>query len=133
MVDKGSQNAKKEVLKDIILGLHKGLSATEAKDRFEKEIGSITSTEIAELEQGLINEGLAPDDIKKFCNVHALIFQSALEDCTSRYESRPSHLPLQTRKPGDRGLLNSTKALVERRLKPAFPFSKQLHLESCAN
>ncbi|MBI4284215.1 MAG: DUF438 domain-containing protein [Chloroflexi bacterium] len=85
-----SQSAKKEIMKDIILKLHKGLPVEVAKDRFEKEVGNISSTEIAEIEQALINEGLSPDEIKKFCNVHALIFQSALKKATSE-ETSPSH------------------------------------------
>ena len=81
---------KKQVMKDIILGLHRGVTAEEAKARFEKEVGNISSTEIAELEQALIDEGLSTDEIKKFCNVHALIFQSALEK-TPADETFPSH------------------------------------------
>lgn len=77
------KQAKKEVLKDIIQNLHAGLTAEKAKERFEKEVGDITSTEIADLEQSLINEGVSPEEIKKFCNVHALIFQSALEKSVS--------------------------------------------------
>lgn len=85
-----SQKTKKDTMRDIILELHRGLTAEAAKDRFEKEIGAITSTEIAELEQSLIDEGLSPDEIKKFCNVHALIFQSALEQIGSQ-DTSPSH------------------------------------------
>ncbi len=81
---------KKETMKDIIKELHQGLSVTGAKERFEKEIGNISSTEIAEIEQSLINEGLPPEEIKKFCNVHTLLFQSALEKATS-VETSPSH------------------------------------------
>jgi hypothetical protein len=85
-----NKHARKETMKDIILKLHAGLSVDEAKERFEKEVGNISSTEIAEIEQTLIDEGLSPDEIKKFCNVHALIFQSALEKSASE-ETFPSH------------------------------------------
>ena len=54
------KQAKKEIMKDIILNLHSGLTAEKAKDRFEKEVGNVTSTEIAEIEQALINDGLLP-------------------------------------------------------------------------
>ena len=89
-----NKQAKKEILKDIILKLHSGLTAEKAKERFEKEVGNISSTEIADLEQSLINEGLSPDEIKKFCNVHALIFQSALEKTPSGelFEAHPVNL-----------------------------------------
>jgi PAS domain S-box-containing protein len=42
------------------------------------------------MEQALINEGLSPEEIKKFCNVHALLFQSALEKSLNK-ETSPSH------------------------------------------
>ncbi|MBI2849944.1 MAG: DUF438 domain-containing protein [Chloroflexi bacterium] len=84
------KKAKTEIMKDIIRKLHSGMTAEAAKERFEKEIGDITSTEIASLEQSLINEGISPEEIKKFCNVHALIFQSALEKAESA-EVNPAH------------------------------------------
>jgi len=85
-----SKDTKKEIMKDIILKLHQGLSVDEAKERFEREIGEISSIEIAELEQSLIVEGLSTDEIKQFCNVHALLFQSALEKASCE-ETSPSH------------------------------------------
>lgn len=90
MVEPLSKDTKKELLKDIILKLHHGLSVDEAKERFEREIGDISSSEIAELEESLIAEGLSPDEIKQFCNVHALLFQSALEKASCE-ETSPSH------------------------------------------
>ncbi|MBI5361201.1 MAG: DUF438 domain-containing protein [Planctomycetes bacterium] len=81
---------KKTVIKDIIRKLHEGATPEESKVRFEKEVGDITSTEIAEIEQSLINDGVTPDEIKKFCNVHALLFEKALKDAATRQES-PSH------------------------------------------
>ena len=77
-------------MKDIILQLHRGLSVEDAKERFEREVGTVSSTEIADIEQTLINEGLSIDEIKKFCNVHALIFQSALEKSAST-DTSPSN------------------------------------------
>ena len=84
------KDKRKEIVKDIILKLHRGLSVEEAKDRFVKEVGSITSSQIAEIEQSLINEGMSPDEIKKFCNVHALLFESALKKVVAKEES-PAH------------------------------------------
>jgi len=79
---------KKEVVKEIILNLHKGLSVEEAKKKLEKEVGTITSSEIAEIEQSLINEGMPVEEIKKFCNVHALLFDSSLSKELSKEESK---------------------------------------------
>ena len=90
MAEQLSKDQKKEVLKDIILKLHEGLSIEAASERFEKEVGTISSVEIAEIEQELINEGLSPEEIKKFCNVHALLFKAALEKAPTQ-ETSPSH------------------------------------------
>ena len=81
---------KAATLKSIITDLHAGLPVEQAKERFEREIGDISTAEIAQLEQGLLDEGVSVDEIKQFCNVHALLFQSALEKAT-REETSPSH------------------------------------------
>ena len=115
MTEQLSKNQKKEVMKDIILKLHKGLSVEAARERFEKEVGTIGSVEIAEIEQELINEGLSPDEIKKFCNVHALLFQAALEKAPTQ-ETSPSH-PIFLFKLENREIekiADSIKALVEK-------------------
>jgi hypothetical protein len=90
MTKNSNKQKQKEIMKDIIRKLHQGLTIEEAKERFEKEIGTASSTEIAEIEQALIDEGLSPEEIKKFCNVHALLFQSALEKSIIK-ETSPSH------------------------------------------
>lgn len=116
MTENLDKQQKKEVMKDIIRQLHKGLSVKEAKERFEKEIGNISSTEIAEIEQSLINEGISPEEIKKFCNVHALLFQSALEQAVSK-ETSPAH-PVHLFKKENREvekLTASLKELMERK------------------
>jgi DUF438 domain-containing protein len=110
-----SKDQKKAIMKDIILKLHEGLSVEVAKERFEKEVGMISSTEIAEIEQGLINEGLSPEEIKKFCNVHALLFKAALEKAPAQ-ETSPSH-PIFLFKLENREIekiADSIKALVEK-------------------
>jgi len=70
---------KMNAIKELLKKLHEGMSVEEAKEKFIKEIGNVTSIEIAEIEQSLIEEGVSPEEIKKFCNVHALLFESSLE------------------------------------------------------
>jgi DUF438 domain-containing protein len=106
-----SKEQKKEIIKDIILELHEGLPVQEAKERFMKEVGDVSSTEIAEIEQSLINEGLSPDEIKKFCNVHALLFQSALQQSVTAEES-PAH-PISLFKLENREIEKITEKLKE--------------------
>jgi PAS domain S-box-containing protein len=111
MAEKFEKEQKKDIMKDIIRKLHEGLSLEEAKNRFEKEIGNVTSTEIAEIEQGLMSEGISPEEIKKFCNVHALLFQSALEKSMDQEES-PAH-PVYLMRQDNREIEKITTALKE--------------------
>lgn len=116
MSEKLSKEEKKKTMKDIILELHQGISVEVAKERFEKEVGNISSTEIAEIEQSLIDEGLSPEEIKKFCNVHALLFQSTLEKSVSE-DTSPAH-PVYLFKLENREiekLIDSLKGKIERR------------------
>ena len=82
-----SSSARKEKVKNIILELHKGLSVAKAKEKFEKEVGDISATEIAQIEQQLLTEGMPVDEIKKLCNVHALLFEKSLKEKMVKEES----------------------------------------------
>jgi DUF438 domain-containing protein len=104
---------QKRVIREIIKDLHQGLSLAEAKQRMEEEVGTISSLEIAEVEQSLIDEGMSPDEIKRFCNVHALLFESALQvDLTN--EENPAH-PVSLLKRENREIEKLTAALRELR------------------
>ncbi len=102
---------QKQVMKEIILDLHKGLSFDEAKQKLEEEVGSISSHEIAQVEQSLIDDGMSPDEIKKFCNVHALLFESSLQEDMGKAET-PGH-PVQLFKEENREIEKLTGALKE--------------------
>ncbi len=86
----GGTPDRKLVLKDILKKLHAGLSLEDARRQFEAEIGSVTSKEIFDLEQSLLSDGVPPEEIKKFCNVHALLFDKSLEKSMADPED-PSH------------------------------------------
>jgi DUF438 domain-containing protein len=81
---------KRRLVADIIRDLHAGLSVEEAKARVQREVGTLTSAEVTTIEQSLIDEGVSPDEIKRFCNVHALLFESSLEQKAAAVDS-PSH------------------------------------------
>ncbi len=100
---------QKKVMKEIILGLHEGLTLEEAKERMEKEVGNISSLEIAEVEQSLINDGMSTDEIKSFCNVHALLFEASLQEDLAKEES-PGH-PVNLFKAENREIEKITEAL----------------------
>jgi uncharacterized protein len=102
---------QKKVMKEIIKGLHQGLSFDEARKKLELEVGTISSHEIAQVEQSLIDEGMSTDEIKKFCNVHALLFESSLQKDMGKAET-PGH-PVQLFKEENREIEKLTGALKD--------------------
>jgi DUF438 domain-containing protein len=100
---------KRKVVADIITRLHHGLSVEDAKAEILKDVGKLSSAEITEIEQGLINEGVSADEIRRFCNVHALLFESALEQTVASPDA-PSH-PVNLLKRENREIEKVVKAL----------------------
>ena len=76
-VDTGE--ARQEVLKDIIRELHEGGDLEEQKRRFAELIKDVRPTEISEMEQKLIEEGLPEAEVKRLCDVHVQVFKESLE------------------------------------------------------
>jgi DUF438 domain-containing protein len=85
---------KQEILKGIIRDLHDGKDPEVLKERFRELVQGVEATEIAKMEQALMDEGLSVEEIKRLCNVHVEIFKEALED-QDRPESPPGH-PIHT-------------------------------------
>jgi len=70
---------KKRALKEIINQLHSGSPPEEVKERFRQILGSVSSVEIAQIEQELIKEGMPREEIEKLCDVHMAVFRNQLE------------------------------------------------------
>ncbi len=68
-----------EVLKSIIRDLHDDAPMEELKKRFSELLQDVSPTEIAEMEQQLISEGLPQDQIKRLSDVHVEVFKESLE------------------------------------------------------
>ncbi len=69
-----------EALKEIIKDLHKGVDIKILKRRFLELIRDVAPTEIANMEQRLINEGMPEEEVKRLCDVHVEVFRESLED-----------------------------------------------------
>ncbi|MGI6669689.1 MAG: DUF438 domain-containing protein [Acetivibrionales bacterium] len=106
---------RQKVLKEIILELHNGKSVEEVKPRFEKLIEGISPSEISEMEQALIMEGMPVEDIQRLCDVHAALFKGSIEEIhrPQRPEDEPGH-PIHTFKLENREL----EKLINDRIKP---------------
>ncbi len=71
---------KKDRLKELILDLHKGVDEAKVKEEFKKEFSNVSSFEISQLEQNLIQEGMPISEVQRLCNVHADVFEGSIED-----------------------------------------------------
>jgi len=85
---------RKEILKGLIRDLHAGGNLEEIKARFHALVGQVSSVEIAQMEQELINEGLPAEEVKELCDVHVAVFQEGLQGETAP-EMTPGH-PVHT-------------------------------------
>jgi DUF438 domain-containing protein len=71
---------KQAALKEIIKALHAGEDMALLKQRFSELISGVAASEIAKMEQALMDEGLPAEEIKRLCDVHVQIFKEALEE-----------------------------------------------------
>ena len=86
---------RKEMLKKLLLDIHKGVEINILKAQFKEAVGDITSYEIAQLEQQLIDEGhLDPKEITKLSDLHVELFRDSL-NMKEEYETIPGH-PIHT-------------------------------------
>ncbi len=85
---------RKEALKRVIRQLHEGKTVEEVKDDFAQVLREAGASEIAEVEQALIAEGLPEMEVKRLCDVHVAVFRDTL-DSQARPESLPGH-PVHT-------------------------------------
>ncbi|NLJ84441.1 MAG: DUF438 domain-containing protein, partial [Halanaerobiaceae bacterium] len=108
---------RQEILRDLIMQLHDGKTLEEVKPVFEKHFKHVSASEIAEMEQNLIMEGLPPEEIQRLCDVHAAVFKGSIEeihqDQRQKVENQPGH-PVTFFKKENAAI----EALVEERIRP---------------
>lgn len=78
--DLGDPKEKQAALKEIIKALHAGEDMAILKQRFSQLIGGVEASEIARMEQALMDEGMPAEEIKRLCDVHVEIFKEALKE-----------------------------------------------------
>lgn len=81
---------RKEMLKDILLGLHDGKPLDEVREQFASLVQVASAGEIAEVEQMLIAEGLPPSEIQNLCDMHVAVVRQSL-DTQLPPENTPGH------------------------------------------
>jgi len=92
---KNEKSRKRELLKALVLELHDGGELNTLKERFEEIVGDVEATEIATMEQELIDSGeLTVEQITLLCDLHVGIFEEALAQNLVP-ETTPGH-PIHT-------------------------------------
>ncbi len=81
---------KQKQLKNIVMEIHAGKNPKEVKKKFDKLIRNVSPEEIAEMEQGLIQEGVPVEQVQSLCDVHVSVFKSAIEQAP-RGKVLPGH------------------------------------------
>lgn len=85
---------RKEIIKSVLRQLHEGKSVEEVQAEFGRLAQEVGSSEIAEIEQILMDEGLPAEEIQSLCDVHVAVFRAGL-DQQRPSETIPGH-PIYT-------------------------------------
>ncbi|MBE0429835.1 MAG: DUF438 domain-containing protein [Thermoleophilia bacterium] len=72
------RQARQDVLKGIIKDLHRGEDMAVLKQRFRDLVKDVDPSEIAMMEQALIDDGMPESEIKRLCDVHVEVFKESL-------------------------------------------------------
>lgn len=84
---------RQKVLKELIMELHNGKSAEEVKGRFASLIEGIAPSEISEMEQTLIMEGMPIEEVQRLCDVHAAVFKGSIQEIHASEAKKPEDTP----------------------------------------
>ncbi|MDD4213020.1 MAG: DUF438 domain-containing protein [Bacilli bacterium] len=71
---------RQRLLKTIIKKIHEGMDLEDAKIEFSKQFKDVSTEEIMTMEQGLIKEGMAIEEVQKLCDLHAALFEGSISD-----------------------------------------------------
>jgi DUF438 domain-containing protein len=93
---------RKELLKHMILQLHKGEAPDIVRNRLVDLLQSIPYDEVVEVEQELISEGLPVEEVLKFCDIHQMVLDGHIDQ--SGAKSIPEGHPVDTFKKENREL-----------------------------
>ncbi len=122
-----NSNDRKQKLKKLIKGLHEGRDFDDVKQDFERDFGKVSTTEISQIEQELVKEGVTIEEIQKLCDVHAAVFEGSIFDihATKDYSKIVGH-PVNILFEENKALTN----LVNTEIKPHYDayFKKPNHM-----
>lgn len=105
---------KKDLLKHLILQLHKGEAPDAVRNQLVRLLGEVPYDRVVEVEQELIAEGLPAEDVLKLCDIHTAVLKGKISH--SGAKSAPEGHPVHTFKEENRALqweIDSLKKLIQ--------------------
>jgi len=93
---------RKELLKHMILQLHKGEAPEAIKAQLTNLLKGIPYDEVVEVEQELIKEGLPVAEVLKLCDIHAMVLDGNIDHTDAK--AIPAGHPVDTFKKENREL-----------------------------
>ncbi len=106
---------RQKVLKELIMELHDGKSVDEVKERFGKLIEGVSPSEISEMENALMKEGMPISEVQRLCDIHAAVFKGSIAEihAPENQEDNPGH-PVFTFRAENRAL----ERLISKNIRP---------------
>ncbi|TSA33977.1 MAG: DUF438 domain-containing protein [Porphyromonadaceae bacterium] len=89
-----NSDRRKHILKGLLLKIHQGIDPEKVKAELVEVLKQVPYGELVEVEQQLIEEGLPPEEIRKFCDVHSLVLEGNI-DLSGARSIPPGH-PVDT-------------------------------------
>ena len=87
------ENNRIQILKEILLDLHHGVSPESVQERFNQHLKGVSALEISMMEHELMasEDGVTFEDVMSLCNVHANLFKGAIADVEVAYADQEGH------------------------------------------
>jgi DUF438 domain-containing protein len=89
-----NERKRKDLLKHMILQLHKGEAPEAVKKQLIRLMGQVPYSDIVEVEQELISEGLPQEEVLKLCDIHSAALKGAIDH--SGAKTAPAGHPVHT-------------------------------------
>lgn len=92
-----NSETRKQKLQELIKSLHEGKTVDEVKEAFKTHFGDVSTTEISQIEQALVKEGLPIEEVQRLCDVHASVFDGSISEIHqekdfSKIPGHPTHV-----------------------------------------
>lgn len=88
---------RKQLLKHMILQLHKGAAPEAVRQQLADLMGQVPYEDVVAVEQELIAEGLPTEEVLKLCDIHGAVLKGQIDDSGARTapEGHPVHTFIQ--------------------------------------